>query len=413
MALSAEKALDLWEKKGLLAKKKADELRKDLDANHPSDVSQKAIGIFSAIGAVLVGLGVLLFVGSNWFLLNPMMKVALLLAALVGSAWFGYHLAFEKKTYPKTGMAFLFSNVFIYGASIFLIGQIYNLPLTFWWGALLWFLGTFFFAYALRSRLHIWLAVPIFLLFLGWLRTTTVTGFMAEVDFLFGRQSLFSIFALIGTALLSLGVLHNRFPQTRFASKTLYNWGFFLILTHIVIGTLDKSVLFGYLSMPQDTIALVTAVIAALLIPIALMWGQFLTKDGRWALLSLGLYVAGMYALVEIPTWKGFTNNNGIFMGDFSAPLYSNLYILYVLLSFVFLFLVVWFGTLMKRPAVINMGIIGIAISIFIQYFSFAFALLDRSFAFILGGLLILGVSAALEKQRQKIIRSLNTPKKK
>ncbi len=54
MALSVLNALEHWEKEGLLTKKKADELRSSL----PDADSNNAIRIFSALGAILIGLGV-------------------------------------------------------------------------------------------------------------------------------------------------------------------------------------------------------------------------------------------------------------------------------------------------------------------------------------------------------------------
>ena len=86
------------------------------------------------------------------------------------------------------------------------------------------------------------------------------------------------------------------------------------------------------------------------------------------------------------------------------APIFLGLHVVHVLLVFAFSLTVIWFGTLLHRPAVINLGMIAVAFAIFIQYFSWAFDLLPRSFAFILGGALILGLGYALERQRQRLV---------
>ena len=53
------------------------------------------------------------------------------------------------------------------GAYIFLVGQIYNLSLTFWQAPLLWMLAALAMAYALQSKAHAWLAIPLGLLALA------------------------------------------------------------------------------------------------------------------------------------------------------------------------------------------------------------------------------------------------------
>ena len=88
-------------------------------------------------------------------------------------------------------------------------------------------------------------------------------------------------------------------------------------------------------------------------------------------------------------------------------PLFKGLFVIHVILVVVLLLTVVWYGTLLKMPAVINMGMLGLAITIFIQYFSWAFEMLDRSLAFILGGVLILALSAVLERKRRQILTTM------
>ena len=196
MFTSAKQALEFWVKEGLLTTKKARGIGRCSGGKGRRCPAQSHWN-FSAVGAILIGLGVILFVASNWSDMTPVVKVALLIIGMLTTGWVGYYLSYERKDYKITGLALLFVNVLIFGASIFLVAQIYNLPLTFWWGALLWFLGAAFLAYVLQSRLHLWLSVPLFLLFIGWLRTYGVTGFGAEFNF------------LQGTAMSSLSSRHS------------------------------------------------------------------------------------------------------------------------------------------------------------------------------------------------------------
>jgi len=47
------------------------------------------------------------------------------------------------------------------------------------------------------------------------------------------------------------------------------------------------------------------------------------------------------------------------------------------------------------------------AVLIFIQYYSWSFAMLDRSLAFILGGLVLLGLTVLLEKKRRALLQKM------
>ena len=340
-------------------------------------------------------------------------KTAILMFGMIATAWAGYYLAYERKNYQWTGQALLFVNILIFGASIFLVAQIYHLPLTFWWGALIWFTGAALFAYILQSKLHLWLSVPLFLLFLGWLKTYGATGFASEFNFLAGgRDTIFSLFPFLGVGILSLGILHRKHPNLQFGESTLFHWGIFLTLLMFVVSTADKEVLFNYMRLPMDSIGISVLVGSLLAFLVAVIFGEYLTKEGRWGLMALSLYVAFIHVLAYAPRWLGFPLQPDYYGGGYNfyltdVPLFKGLFVIHVILVVVLLLTVVWYGTLLKMPAVINMGMLGLAITIFIQYFSWAFEMLDRSLAFILGGVLILALSAVLERKRRQILTTM------
>ena len=64
MFITAKQALEFWKKEGLLTKQKAAELEESLEGK-AAQVPNRAILIFSAVGAILVGLGVILFIANN------------------------------------------------------------------------------------------------------------------------------------------------------------------------------------------------------------------------------------------------------------------------------------------------------------------------------------------------------------
>ncbi|MDB4979067.1 MAG: hypothetical protein JWM56_1253 [Candidatus Peribacteria bacterium] len=416
--ITIEQALAYWVKEKKLTKKKAMELVDSLPPGliaeeRNEDMSHRAISIFSAVGAILVGLGVILFVGSNWSVLTPVMKVAILMAGMVTTGVAGYYFAFETGKYEKSGLALLFVNILIFGAGIFLVAQIYHLPLTFWWGALLWFLGTLLFAVILQSRLHLWTSVPLLILFLGWLRSSMVGG-SGEFDFLFqSNYSILTMLPVIGTGLVSAGLLLPRWKYMRFGAKTLFHWGIFLVTLVVVISTIDKEVFFPFLRFQQDTLNIVMAVAAAALLCLAFLYGRFETAQGKWGLLALGLYVTFIYILAYLPVLRGFPEGyTGTTYVDFATTAqtistFQLLYAVHVLLAFVFFLVIIWYGTQLRLPVLINTGMFAVAVAIFIQYFSWALQMRYRSVAFILGGLLIMMMGAILERQRRKVLTSI------
>lgn len=409
MKLSVEKALEHWQREGLLTSQKAQELRTSL-GRADAEIPHHAIRIFSAIGALLIGLGVILFVASNWQEIPPVAKVALLLVGMLCTAFPGYHLAFERKTYERTGHALLFVSQFLFGGSIFLIGQIYHLPLLFWWGMLLWFLGTAFLAYIFASRTLLTLSVPQFLLFLGWLRASILTGFGDELDILFDpRISLLSLLPLVGAAMLGEGLLARRRASISFCGGTLLSFGLVLIALPLVVTTADREVFFTLLRLPTDTVALIILVVSVIVALSALVFGTYDTREGRGGYAALLAYLLCLFLLTRVPEWIGFPVSLRAhdFAGFGDAPMLTGLFVLHILLVVVFLLTLVWYGALLRAAMLINLGIVGIVVTVMIQYFSWVFVLFDRSLAFIIGGLLLLSLSAALERKRRALLASL------
>ncbi len=84
--------------------------------------------VFGILGAILVGLGIILIIAHNWDELSRMTKTLLaFLPLLVGQVLCGFILIKKQDSvaWRESGTAFLF---FAVGASISLVSQIYNIP---------------------------------------------------------------------------------------------------------------------------------------------------------------------------------------------------------------------------------------------------------------------------------------------
>ena len=124
--------------------------------------SLKLITVLQAIGAFLIGIGVISFIAFNWTKLQNFTKLILIIIAFVSSHITGLYLLSNKPKYQKAGFSFIFLGNIVYGASIWLVAQMYHISYGFTTGIFLWALGIVPFAYLVRSKLNYFLAIALF-----------------------------------------------------------------------------------------------------------------------------------------------------------------------------------------------------------------------------------------------------------
>ncbi|TCO76924.1 DUF2157 domain-containing protein [Marinisporobacter balticus] len=108
------------------------------------------IRVLVTIGSLLIGLGILSFVASNWDYMGKILKVMSILGSLGISIFTSFKL---EKTYPKTSKALLYLSALIYGAGIFLMGQIFHYGGEFTGAFLLWAIGVLAMSLILREKI--------------------------------------------------------------------------------------------------------------------------------------------------------------------------------------------------------------------------------------------------------------------
>jgi len=132
-----------------------------VDAYEPREEGMNFIRIILTIGAILVGLGIMSFIASNWQEMGKAIKLLILVAGFLGFALIGRIL---EKTYPRTGRSLVYISVLIFGAGIFLIEQMYNISIHFSKSFMLWSLGVLPMAYVLKDKLIFSFANVLFLI---------------------------------------------------------------------------------------------------------------------------------------------------------------------------------------------------------------------------------------------------------
>ncbi len=147
--------LAAWTGGGIITPEQEARIRARYDFSSAERESQaernRVVAIITLAGAVLVGVGVILFFAANWPHIPRWGRFALVLlgmAALYGAAW---ELGWRRKTFPLSGRALAVAGCLLYGAGIWLVAQIFNISSHWPNGILLWAAGVFPLAAALGA----------------------------------------------------------------------------------------------------------------------------------------------------------------------------------------------------------------------------------------------------------------------
>jgi len=135
-----------WVAEGLITEAQ----RQRLLARYPPD-AVPAVGLLPLLGSLLVALSALSVVAANWAALPPVARLALLLGSLVGAYAAGHH--FLRRGNRSLGRGLVGLGLVLFGVSIILISQTYQLVGYDVSGLLAWVITGVALAYAHRSRL--------------------------------------------------------------------------------------------------------------------------------------------------------------------------------------------------------------------------------------------------------------------
>ncbi|HSA84526.1 MAG TPA: DUF2157 domain-containing protein [Patescibacteria group bacterium] len=131
----------------------------ELDADaHKEDTQKNTIRIILIIAAILIGAGIFSFIASNWQGMSTAAKIVTIFFFMGLSYGLGWYCK-EKKQLQRTADAFMLLGVLIYGAGIFLVGQIFHITSNWPDAFILWMLGVIAMAFAVESFVFFSLAV--------------------------------------------------------------------------------------------------------------------------------------------------------------------------------------------------------------------------------------------------------------
>ncbi len=349
----------------------------------------RLIGLISAFGAILLGVGLILLVAANWADLPRITKVAIAILVVVALESVGFWLRYHTE-YVRTGGAFLFVGAAAYGGAIALVGQTYNYPTDDPNLLVVWFLPVLPLAYIVRSQMVAALAIVVGYWAIG-IRAAEWLDFFDDDRVLFVWQTLYLALA---AGVVAIGYLHERWENVRLLGRP-YEWiGSTTILVLLYIMGFE----FWY-DDPEPWLAVIpTQVWILLAAGLALMAAASVrlaqSRQDAGPVESVGgILVPGIAAYLLI----------GLMM---VAPAVSSgvMFVLENLLTLVTLVGLVAVGVATRREALVNVSVLVFGIVVFTRYLAIGFGMFGTSLALIVGGLLLIAMAWALERLRRDLI---------
>lgn len=390
-----------WRASGIISGEQARTILGSYDFPEAAEAPRnRLVTVLLIMGAVLVGLGVILFVAANWQEIPSGVKLAMMFIGIPVIYGAGFLLRY-RFDYPRVGTALIFLGSIAYGAAIHLIAQTYHIPVNHPNLVLYWFLGVLPLAYVVRSQPVMVLALVTGLAAVGF----RGQEWLLDEDFI--PSLAMPLYLVLGLALFAVGRLHESFPSVRLFMPTfqlmgllvifgiLYFWGF---------GDLwdwtDRSRAYsgGVFPVTLEYWAIAAATVAALVG--VWVWVALHARQRAHPLSALLPEAAPSLVLLLFGVLIVFLPLDG---GTVYALIANILYGLGVVG-------LAYLGYLRGREALINLSIGLFSIWIFTRYFEYSFDLLDRSVVFIVAGLLLLVGGFLLERARRRVLQRLRQP---
>jgi uncharacterized membrane protein len=357
----------------------------------------RLIVVLSTLGAVLIAAGIISFVAANWQGIPAMAKLLILVTGQVTAYWVAYQLLYVRG-YPRVGGAVMFAGAAWFGANVFLVAQSYHLAndnpdLLIWW-----FLGILPLAYITRSNPITVMALGIFMIGISWKAATWAgdsENFFVVVGILF----------LGAAAIYAVGMSHLGRKKLKFHAGPYLAGGVLLAIGLTYILTFDEVFReltyrhindFRTVTGSQYVLASIVSVIAIVALVLA---DRFSAQTGK----SLASRFAepGVVVLVVALGWL-------VILLPFDSP---TLYVVaFNLFLIVLIFGTITLGIVNRREALVNIGIVFFVINLSTRYIELTVDMLDTSLAFIVGGLLLLGVGYVMERGRRRLLQHYGMP---
>lgn len=386
-----EKQIREWLESGTITQEQAEKMLADVNQKSKEERSNKFIVAISTIGAILLGVGAILFVASNWREIPDLIKVLILLGSTFGAYYLGYLFKYDKKNLPKVGSALFFLGALLFGATLFLIAQIYNINANAHSLVLIWLIGVLPLVYGFRSESIAALSCLLFFIWMG-LFIFRENRFNDEIFFYFPV-----IYLSAGTLLFAIGGLHHFKPKLikiakifRIAGLKIAMLSLFLLTFNFFSGYVNNN----WVQNPRMLENLSSQIMLGIVL---------------FSILSIIGLVINLFFNPSQSKTNSYENDIALGLLGFTLlflffPAESNIYtVIYNLLFAGLTLFLIYIGYQTSSIKTVNIGIFWLSIFIFAKYFDFFWDLMDRALFFIVGGLILILGGIAMERKRRQI----------
>lgn len=332
------------------------------------------------IGGLMLGIGVIRLVADNWSYWSDIAKTAILIGSMLLSYVLWYVLIQRDITWVGYAMILVWG--LIYGANIFLIGQMYNIWGNYHEGLLLWWLWLMPLAYAT------WLVGMLFLslvIFWIWLITRLV-----GID---QMQMIVFYIGAVWLVFLSLGRPHKRYyPQFE---STYRFWGMIGVYLSFFLLTVGHWTYLWWSSWLQFHVVLISMILLSVIIK--LMTREHSDSEIKnFALIVHAGVLTAVYVLVL---------GHGPVNSDWFAVVMDALLSAYFIGMIVYsIFLQMPHAHTQSGGMIINLNMAFLVWFIVIQYVNIIGNRLEWSVFFISTGVVLLGTAWLVELWRKRIL---------
>jgi uncharacterized membrane protein len=366
-------------------------------------------GVLGSLGALALGLGVILLIGANWNTISDWTKISGFLAIFLVSHGAGLGIRWKGLPYRGTAEAFHAVGAILFIAGVGLISQIYHINGDPPRAVLLWFIAIAPLAWLLASP-----GVTVISLFaaLLWFHLQgSLSGSFFRMMDSFGAHLLIELGLGVGALGLSARIrLYDRGIGAALAASgallifgALYLLGFY---RHFGFSNFDE-LSAGAAWLPFCALALGAAGLAA-------GWTEF-ARDApklRQRLLAflIGLLLFGAMLLgVEASV---ISSGPELEFFDFGwSKTFSTAEWLLSIAAWALWFLIalaaVAFGSTAGRPAYLNLGVLAVGLGIVTRFFDLVGSLAETGLLFVVGGAVLLATAWFTERWRKRLVSSM------